>query len=390
MASLALAGLGFYSLWMGWPYFHAIVVRDAALTSWLGVSTAPIAGYLTNVSFPGDRAGASGRVATITDTRADNPAAARAEADVLNARARVTAARAVVAAHLKDLDERRAHAAAFASAFGSDLNASVAGAARSLASLEQQIELSRTEAARLKTLFDAGSSSQALLDAAHARLADLEDQAARTQTTLERARTRIHAAERNVYLLEDGGDGNTAARDLLDARLRTVEAQEDLARLREEQRVAEQVLARTRSLDIIGPPGGMVWSLISSPGAPVQPGSEIATWVDCRVMLVDVPVSDVEAALLRKGSIANVVLEGERALRVGRVLLTRGSAGTLGSHDLAAIAKGRGPGVAQVLVTLEPTAADVEACAIGHAAYVDFPDVGVFDLILARLRLRGR
>jgi hypothetical protein len=119
----------------------------------------------------------------------------------------------------------------------------------------------------------------------------------------------------------------------------------------------------------------------------VQPGTPLASWVDCTVMLVDVPVSDVEAALLHPGSTAHVVLEGERKVRTGLVILTRGSAGTLGSHDLAALAKGRRPGIGQALVSLEATPADVKACAIGHAAFVDFPEVGVFDQIRARLRL---
>jgi hypothetical protein len=131
----------------------------------------------------------------------------------------------------------------------------------------------------------------------------------------------------------------------------------------------------------------MVWSLISGPGAPVQPGSPVASWVDCHVLLVDVPISDVETALLHTGDEAEVVLEGEHVVRAGRVLLTRGSAGTLGSQDLAAIARGRQPGLGQAIVKLEAGAADVRACPIGRTAYVDFPGVGVLDLLRARLRL---
>ncbi len=104
-------------------------------------------------------------------------------------------------------------------------------------------------------------------------------------------------------------------------------------------------------------------------------------------MLIDVPVSDVETALLRPGSVAQVVFEGERKVRSGSVILTRGSAGTLGSNDLAALAKGRRAGIGQALVKLTPSGDDIQACAIGRAAYVDFPEVGVFDLLRARLRL---
>lgn len=131
----------------------------------------------------------------------------------------------------------------------------------------------------------------------------------------------------------------------------------------------------------------MVWSLIASPGATVQPGTPIASWINCSIMLVDVPVSDVELALLRKGSPARVVIEGERRTRHGSVFITRGAAATIGADDLAALAKGRHPGIGQVLVKLEPSPADVEACPIGVAAYVDFPEIGIVDMLRARLRL---
>jgi hypothetical protein len=46
-------------------------------------------------------------------------------------------------------------------------------------------------------------------------------------------------------------------------------------------------------------------------GTAVNVGSPIAEWLDCSVMLVDVPASDIEAALVRPGMEAEVVLEGE-------------------------------------------------------------------------------
>jgi hypothetical protein len=123
-----------------------------------------------------------------------------------------------------------------------------------------------------------------------------------------------------------------------------------------------------------------------SHGAAVEPGAPAATWVDCRVLLVDTPVSDVELSLLRPGLPAEVVLEGERRARRGSLLLVRGAAATLGPRDLAALAKGRRPGLGQALVTLDATPADVEACPIGRAAFVHFPDVTMLDIVRARLR----
>ena len=98
------------------------------------------------------------------------------------------------------------------------------------------------------------------------------------------------------------------------------------------------------------------------------------------------PGIDVELALLETDAPARVVIEGDRKVCLGKVYLTRGAAATVGADDLAALAKGRHPGVGQVLVKLEPSAADIEACPIGAAAYVDFPEIGVLDVLRARLR----
>jgi hypothetical protein len=122
-------------------------------------------------------------------------------------------------------------------------------------------------------------------------------------------------------------------------------------------------------------------------GTAVNVGSPIAEWLDCSVMLVDVPASDIEVALVRPGMEAEVVLEGEDRPRQATILFTRGSAGTLGLDALAALAKGRSAGRGQVLLRLEPTPEDIAACPIGLSAFVEFPQVDVVDMLRARLRL---
>jgi HlyD family secretion protein len=112
---------------------------------------------------------------------------------------------------------------------------------------------------------------------------------------------------------------------------------------------------------IVAPSGSLVRSVLARPGAAVGVGTPVAEWIDCDVILVDVPVSDLEVGLLRKGMLADVVLEGETQVRQGSVLLTRGAASVLGSADLAALAKGRGDGSKQVILRLEHTPEDVAA-----------------------------
>ena len=69
------------------------------------------------------------------------------------------------------------------------------------------------------------------------------------------------------------------------------------------------------------------------------------------------------------------------------MILTRGSAATIRGDDLAALAKGRTPGVGQAILALDATDQDRQRCPVGFAAYVDFPEIGLLDVVRARLRL---
>jgi hypothetical protein len=118
----------------------------------------------------------------------------------------------------------------------------------------------------------------------------------------------------------------------------------------------------------------------------VSEGAPVAELVDCKELLVDMPISDAEASLITTGDPAVVVLEGEKRQRSGKVLLVRGSASPLDQHELVALAKGRRKGLAHVLLELEVTEEDATVCPVGRAAHVDLPGVGLIDVILARLR----
>ncbi len=57
--AIALIGLAFalgYAIWIAGPYLRAIIVRDAAVTSWIAITTAPVAGYTLRPLHPGGRA----------------------------------------------------------------------------------------------------------------------------------------------------------------------------------------------------------------------------------------------------------------------------------------------------------------------------------------------
>src|SRR5207248_1753452 len=79
---IALAALIIYIGWIGGPYLRSVILRDAAVTSWINPAPAPIVGYVgPRPLYPGERVGAEGRIAVIEDPLADRSALARAEAD---------------------------------------------------------------------------------------------------------------------------------------------------------------------------------------------------------------------------------------------------------------------------------------------------------------------
>ncbi|HWD58358.1 MAG TPA: HlyD family efflux transporter periplasmic adaptor subunit [Stellaceae bacterium] len=393
-----VAGIGVvavlgYAAWIGGPYFRSVLVRDAAVTTWISIAPAPIGGYTTDVLYPGEMVGENGRIARMDNPLADRTPLAQAQGELDHAQVQLAAQRALVA-KLDQIVATRAQAAdAYATTFKHDLDMIIASATSNSALVAQRLDIDRAEENRKSTLMHGGNSSQAALDAATAQVTERQKSLTDIRTVLDRASSRRRAADLDVFMLDDGTDTGTEMRSLDDARLSRAQAEAalegDEAAVEAARRVvdaARAAHAKARSRDVRAPPGSLVWSMMSAPGAAVRAGTPIGSWVDCRILLVDVPVSDVEVALLHKGSPADVVIEGEQATH-GSVILLRGAAATLGSADLAALAKGRTPNIGQAIVRLDPTAEEIAACPIGHSAYVDFPGVSVIDLVRARLRI---
>ncbi len=382
----------------GWflaPYVRSVLFRDAAVTTWINVATAPIRGNLDGALRPlGQRVGADGRLAVVRNLQADHGAVDRAEAEVARADARVKELRAYLAG-LRQIDaDWRRRTQDYAATFKRNLEIEIAGSKRELDLIVERLDLERTLAERKRTLARRGDSAQSAVDAALAEVKGLERQRAELEETLARAEERRRAAEDGVFLLTDGRNPEWAYQSHDRLRLEAAQAarelagaEAELAKARISERAARGAFALISSSPIVAPPGSLVWSTIAGAGAAVDVGTPVAEWIDCSVMLVDVPAHDVEIGLLQPGMPANVLIEGETKLRNGTVLLTRGAASILDDTDLAATAKGRAPGLGQVIVRLEPTPKDVETCAIGAAAWVDFPQIDLIDLLRARLRL---
>ena len=390
---LGLALVFLYGLWIGGPYLRSIVVRDAAVTTWINTAISPIDGVITHSLGIGDRVGADGRIFTVKNPRADTSAVARARADLDRAQERLASVVRVVGEIEALAAERAGRAARYESLFKNNLDVKIDGMGDYVSLGRRQLELERNEAARRARLLKEGLETPTGAESQLERVAELERLIVDMDTGRKRAALHRGAADAGLFFLDDGSDGGSERRGLEDARLALDRARADLAVARRDVEGAQQVLAaaerlfdQAHSASVGGPEGAIVWSDTFGVTATVTMGTTVAAWIDFRILLVDAPVSDVELALLRPGGPADVVLEGERRARQGKILLMRGAAAIIDGSDLAAVAKGRKTGEGQALVTLTPTPDDAQACPVGRAAFVDFPDVSVLDIARARMR----
>ena len=390
-AAIVLLAVG----WRLGPYLRSTVSRGSAVTSWIHVATAPIAGNVdSRLPEPGDRVGRDGVIVTIRNRHNDPSAAERAAGEVARAEAIVAELRRYVDT-MRQLDaEWQARTAAHAAAFTQNLEVTLTSARLELEQVRQRLAVAQAARDRTQRLAARGNASVAAADEALALVAELELERVERERNIAELEVRRAAAGKGVFITADGTDPDwndrsrdAQRRDLARGVAELAEAEATLANARRVAATDAAALERTSAGAVTAPPGSLIWSVVVGAGAAVNAGSPVAGWLDCSAMLVDVPASDIEVALLRPGMTAEVVLEGEQEPRQATILLTRGSAGTLGLDDLAALAKGRSAGRGQVLLRLEPTPEDIDACPIGLAAFVEFPQVGVIDMLRTRLRL---
>jgi multidrug resistance efflux pump len=381
--------------WQLGPYLRSTVSRDSAVTSWIHVATSPIAGNLdSRLPKPGDRVGADGLIVTVRNRHNDPSAAEQSASEVARAEAIVEELRRYVDT-MRQLDaEWQARTASHAAAFKENLKVTLTSARLELEQVRQRLTIARAELDRMQRLAARGNASVAAADEALASVAELELERVERERSIAELEVRQAAAERGVFMTSDGTDPdwNDRRRDQLRRDIARgvadfAEAEATLANARHVAATDAMALERTSAGAVTAPPGSLIWSVMVGAGTAVNIGSPIAEWLDCSVMLVDVPASDIEVALVRPGMKAEVVLEGEHRPRQATILLTRGSAGTLGLDALAALAKGRSAGRGQVLLRLEPTPEDIATCPIGLSAFVEFPQVDPIDMLRARLRL---
>lgn len=384
-----------YSFWILGPYFESVIVRDSAVTSWLNVATSPIDGtFEEETPNIAGVVGSDGILAVIRNDRQSSSEVDGAENYLEQLALRAEEIREYLA-ELEELDaERSAAKSDYANAFRTLLDQKIQSLQGEIEVAENELALRRAIAARLDKLLAQGNLSQLAHDEAQLNVAESERLLSEHRRDLADLMTRRSAAGSHIFLMADGNDPGWVGEGRIELKLAKKNAVLQLHETEADLALAEIALQRAEEdfqglteAEITVPVNSIVWNRRAAPGATVVAGEPVAEWLDCSILMIDVPLSDAEVPLVTPGMTATIVLEGDSIERTGTVLLSRGSAFTLGENDLAALAKGRGEGIAQALVEFSHERENFDECPVGRAAYVDFPDIGLIDILRARLRI---
>ncbi len=381
--------------WQASPYVYSLLVRDAAVTTWSNVATAPIDGTLRyNGIALNQPVGSDGIVATVRNDHLSRQAFDSAQIRLALATDRVQELEDFLNEIESLEDDRRSTKSFYADMFRRQLDTHIANLEREITTAETQLGVLRKIASRKASLVGTGAMSENEADEANLRVTDLEVELAALRSTLLDTRVRRQGADNGIFVTEAGTDPDWVFDSRMDLKLEKKAARLELRNARADVAEAQSALAAARADfqrlsegAVTVPPGSVIWSRQAASAATVQAGDPIAEWLDCSVVLVDVPLIDVEIPLIRVGMEAQVLLDGEADARKGEVLLTRGSAATLGREDLAALSGNRDERHAQVLVDISAEQDTFESCPVGRIASVDFPDIGWLDIVSAWLRL---
>lgn len=392
---LAAAALVVYAVAMLWPYLAATLVRGSAVTAWTHLATAPIQGRApANLPLIGARVGADGVILGIVNDRLDPAPVRLAEAALANARTRLAAATDYLDS-VQELDgQRRELMKRYAADYRADLADEIAWREARVTSLAAKAALAAEIAERSRNVSEGGYRSRDYRDEARIRLDEAEAELAAERMALEQAKRRQAASAAGLFRAPDGtslpwayGDWQESKTEIKGARLQLQQARSAESEASQALDAAREAFRLKEKAPVLAPPGATIRSVIVGRGATVGLGDPVAKWIDCNDLFVDAPVSDAALPLIPLGSKAEAILEGDGRWREAHVVALRGGAETLGAADLAAVAKGRQQGDAQVLLKLDGDPHEFASCPVGRAAYVHFPSAGVLAVLLARLGL---
>ena len=164
-----------YVAWMMGPYLRSIIVRDAAVTSWLNVATSPIDGKLEFKPQSVDGVvGSDGIIVLVRNDRLSRKSLSEARFQVIHFSVRVKEFRTFLD-DIVELDKDRAALKShYADIFRAQLDAEIAGVGSEIDVTRKELELMHAIAGRQDELVAKGHKSQAVADEAWLRVSELE------------------------------------------------------------------------------------------------------------------------------------------------------------------------------------------------------------------------
>ena len=181
------------------------------------------------------------------------------------------------------------------------LRTEIAVNAETIAVLERVVQRRRDLAGR-------GVGSSAELDEASLRLTGAKAREADLNSQLKYALLRNRSAEAGVYIATDGGTPDWLHYGELELKLEQQRLRHELDRaearladVRTGLELAQKALADLSSAPVPAPQGAHVFSLLAAPDAVVAAGQPVIEWIDCSILLVDVPVPDARDCTDRQG-----------------------------------------------------------------------------------------
>lgn len=375
---------------------RSILVRDSTVSAWSQSSVSPISGKIAGeLPVAGTVIGEDGEVAVISNELLLEPrqTVEKIRDRVMLLRSKVEESQKYVR-QLKALENsRRDRLDRHIAVFRAKLDANVSKLSNEIIKNEDRLAVLRRIADRQRDLIKRGSGTDAKLDSSLIPLGELQLRQIELNSELRVEKLRLEAAADGLYIMQDGASPNWVEQNELQLQLELRQARRDLHLSRtslseslSDLMIAQKTLKRLEKSKVTAPPGSVILRVPVSTGSTIAAGIRVVDWFNCSQLIVDVPVPGVQLALLKPGSHARVLVDGETNFRAGKVILTRGSTALLDRTDLAAKAAGRKEGDAQVLVQLEDHTG-FSQCPVGRSAFVEFPEIGLFDFLKARLRL---
>jgi len=379
------------------PHLHALVSRNAVVTTFVFTARAPISGRLvTAPSMPGQLVTSGSAAAVVENERVDDSRS-------IELRAR----RKVVARQIARLtDQQRLlgtlgsdHAAMlkeYRSALSRDTQARIAVLSAEVRASEASLGEKQRHLERTRRLVGSHSVSQAVLDAAVASHEALRESLNARHAELRRLRQTHRRLADDLFLVEESDGVLQVQNSLLELQLRQAdltnalsEARADLAAVELRLQHEEAQLSRLRQAPVDVPDGVLVWRVHAAPGQFVDAGAPLFSFIDCRSLLLDIRIDDTVLAMISRDHPVRFRLFGSSEFAHARVERVRGSAAVIGRDELATVAD-RGARSGQVLARIEEAAATGpgrDFCGVGRTAYAELRDIGLYQQFLGRLNL---